>query len=41
VAAPAGLPSTTEIKVVPYDSVAAAGKKKEYLERFDKIFASK
>jgi iron(III) transport system substrate-binding protein len=41
VPAPPGLPSTTEIKVVPYDSVAAAGKKKEYLERFDKIFSAK
>jgi iron(III) transport system substrate-binding protein len=41
VPAPAGLPATTEIKVVPYDSVAAAGKKKEYLEQFDKLFAAK
>jgi iron(III) transport system substrate-binding protein len=39
--APPGLPATDTIKVVPYDSVAAAAKKKEYLERFDKLFSAK
>jgi iron(III) transport system substrate-binding protein len=38
---PPGLPKNTDIKTLPFDSLAAAKSRTENLEKFDKLFAAK